>query len=108
MIIILIDVIGDGPCVWSDQEWSMITGADRPTTDTPSWLKVCGLFIVFLESKAHCISGNVECVILYKAAFWTAKKGILDCQKACVGNQERSICVLHCHFGNPKCLFMAI
>ena len=32
--------IGDGPCVWSDQEWSMITGADRATTDTPSWLKV--------------------------------------------------------------------
>ena len=31
---------GEGPCVWSDQEWSMITGADKATTDTPSWLKV--------------------------------------------------------------------
>ncbi|XP_045210363.2 uncharacterized protein LOC123561819 [Mercenaria mercenaria] len=27
-------------CVWSENEWDMITGADRPTTDTPSWLKL--------------------------------------------------------------------
>ena len=30
------------------------------------------------------------------------KKGVLDCQKACVGNRESAIYVLHCHFGNPK------
>ena len=48
----------------------------------------------------HCISGNVECVILSKPAFPTAKKGVLDCQKARVGNREGSIYVLHRHFGN--------
>ncbi|XP_052212541.1 uncharacterized protein LOC127831603 [Dreissena polymorpha] len=26
--------------VWSEAEWNMITGSDRPTTDTPSWLKI--------------------------------------------------------------------
>ncbi|WAR04991.1 NALP5-like protein [Mya arenaria] len=29
-----------GECVWSETEWKMITGADRPTTDAPSWLQV--------------------------------------------------------------------
>ena len=56
----------------------------------------------------HCTSGNVERVILYKTEFPTAQKGILDCQKASVGNPECSIYILHHHFGNPKCLFMAI
>ena len=50
----------------------------------------------------HCISGNVERVILYKTAFPSVKKGILYCQKARIGNRERSIYVLHRHFGNPK------
>ena len=54
---------------------------------------------------SHCISCNAERVILYKIAFLTAKKGVLDCQKACVGNGECSIYVLHCHFANPKCSF---
>ena len=49
----------------------------------------------------HCIRG-VECVILCKTAFPTAKKGVLDCQKAHVGNRECSFYVLHRPFGHPK------
>ncbi|KAJ8322200.1 hypothetical protein KUTeg_000671, partial [Tegillarca granosa] len=26
-------------CIWSSEEWKKIIGADRPTTDTPSWLQ---------------------------------------------------------------------
>ena len=52
--------------------------------------------------KTHCISSNVEYVILYKTALWTAKKGILDCQHAHVGNRECSIYVLHRHFDNME------
>ena len=50
----------------------------------------------------------MERVNLYKTAFPTAKKGVLDCQKAYVGNRQCSIYVLHRHFGNPKQLFIAI
>ncbi|KAL5017295.1 hypothetical protein ScPMuIL_006884 [Solemya velum] len=32
--------LGKGNCVWSVEEWKMITGASRPTTDTPSWLQL--------------------------------------------------------------------
>ncbi|XP_033725750.1 uncharacterized protein LOC117315599 [Pecten maximus] len=33
---------GSEVCVWSGDEWKMITGASKPTTDAPSWLQVAG------------------------------------------------------------------
>ena len=36
------------------------------------------------------------------------QESVLDCQKACVGNWESSVYVLHRHFGNPKCHFRAV
>ncbi|KAJ8321968.1 hypothetical protein KUTeg_000439, partial [Tegillarca granosa] len=30
---------GSDVCIWSSEEWKKIIGADRPTTDTPSWLQ---------------------------------------------------------------------
>ncbi|XP_060072518.1 uncharacterized protein LOC132552338 [Ylistrum balloti] len=32
--------IGSDVCVWSGEEWKMITGSNKPTTDAPSWLQV--------------------------------------------------------------------
>ena len=61
----------------------------------------------FLTMYILC-SSNAGHMILFKIAFPTAEKGILDCQKACVGNQECSIYVLHRHFGKTECLFSAI
>jgi hypothetical protein len=39
----IVFVIGSNVCVWSSEEWGMITGSSRPTTDTPSWLQVLTL-----------------------------------------------------------------
>ena len=33
-------VTGNSVSVWSADEWGLITGANRPTSDTPSWLQV--------------------------------------------------------------------
>ena len=39
---------------------------------------------------SHCIIGNAERVVIYKIAFPTAKKGVLDCQKhvLAIGNVQ--------------------
>ena len=63
--------------------------------------------VILFWSFSHCISGNAERVILYKIAFLTAKKDFLDCQKACVGNWECSVYVLHHHdFGNLELILL--
>ncbi|VDH90227.1 Hypothetical predicted protein, partial [Mytilus galloprovincialis] len=31
---------GNNICVWSSEEWGLITGSGRPTTDAPSWLQL--------------------------------------------------------------------
>ncbi|CAC5367795.1 unnamed protein product [Mytilus coruscus] len=31
---------GNNVCVWSSEEWGLITGSGRPTTDAPSWLQL--------------------------------------------------------------------
>ncbi|KAL4228631.1 hypothetical protein ACF0H5_011679 [Mactra antiquata] len=38
-------------CVWSENDWKMIIGADRPTTDTPSWLQLA-------DQRDRCIYIN--------------------------------------------------
>ena len=95
------------PHCWFSHEAAHITSIWFCKFPLESWI-LCTIHQLCIVPDSHCISGNVECVILYKTAFPTAKKGILDCQKICVGNGECSIYVLRCHFGNPKRLFMAI
>ena len=46
---ILFFITGSNVCVWSSEEWGIITGGNRPTTDTPSWLQV--LTLVFYEQS---------------------------------------------------------
>jgi len=42
--------------VWSSEEWGIITGGNRPTTDTPSWLQV--LTLVFLGTISFIGDGT--------------------------------------------------
>ncbi|OWF49630.1 uncharacterized protein LOC110451468 [Mizuhopecten yessoensis] len=61
---------GSDVCVWSGEEWKMITGSNKPTTDTPSWLQVASsrdLLVYLCNLPGNTTRQKVEALLEMEA-----------------------------------------
>ena len=79
---------------WFEEEEELYYVCVAKTKALVGFVVTAKLVCAFVIAYADCwFSNEVTHVSLNKIAFLTAKNNVLDCQKACVGNQECSIYV---------------